>query len=255
VPDSARVTRVLELLDLPPEKRPSFLTLYLSPVDGAGHDFGPDSKEVNQAIVKVDSTLGRLIAGLDQRGLANAVNLVIVSDHGMAALSPERVIRLDDYIDQTAVKIDEFSPILTAWPGPGLADSVYNGLRRAPHLTTFRRGQLPSRWHLEGSPRTPPIVAIADEGWTIAWRDTTGTKRWTEKGNHGYDNSLPVMRAIFIAHGPAFRQGVSVPAFSNIHIYPLMAEVLGLDPADNDGSLDSVRAMLAHCDSRRCEAH
>ncbi len=252
LPDSARVARLLDLLDLPLDRRPTFLTLYVSPVDGAGHDFGPDSWQVNQAIARVDSTVGRLIAGLAQRGLADSVNLVIVSDHGMTALAPDRVIRLDDFVDRSSIQVDELSPTLTAWPGPGLEDSVYNGLRRARHLRVFRGSQLPSRLHLDNSPRIPPIVAIADEGWTLVWRGKGSDSLWSENGNHGYDDSLPSMHAIFIARGPGFRRGLRVPAFRNIHIYPLLIELLGLDPAPTDGSLDSVRAMLAHCDSRNC---
>ena len=52
------------------------------------------------------------------------------------------------------------------------------------------------------------------------------------------------MGAIFIAAGPAFREGVTVPAFQNIHVYPLLAEILGIRPARVDGSIDSVRALL-----------
>jgi hypothetical protein len=53
------------------------------------------------------------------------------------------------------------------------------------------------------------------------------------------------MRAIFLAHGPAFRHGVVVPPFRNIHVYSLIAKVLGLKPGETDGSLDSVRNVLA----------
>jgi hypothetical protein len=35
-----------------------------------------------------------------------------------------------------------------------------------------------------------------------------------------------------------------VPAFSNVHLYELMAHLLGVPSAPNQGSLDSVRAVL-----------
>jgi hypothetical protein len=87
-------------------------------------------------------------------------------------------------------------------------------------------------------------VAIADEGWTIAQRTANGQPTII-LGNHGFDDTLSTMRAIFIAHGPAFRRGITVPPFRNIHLYPLLAEVLGVTPAPTDGSLDSVRGVLA----------
>jgi predicted AlkP superfamily pyrophosphatase or phosphodiesterase len=241
MPDTARVRRLLEWLDLPLERRPTFLTLYSSAVDNAGHDYGPDAPETNRAIAQVDSIIGLLTAGLAERGRAN---LVIVSDHGMVSTGPDRVIWLDDYVSADALRVDEMSALLTAWPAAGLEDSVYQGLKRAPHLVVYRRAELPARFHLEGSPRVAPIVAIADEGWTIAQRTANG-QATIILGNHGFDDTLSTMRAIFIAHGPAFRRGITVAPFRNIHVYPLLAEVLGLTPARTDGSLDSVRALLA----------
>jgi predicted AlkP superfamily pyrophosphatase or phosphodiesterase len=241
MPDTARVSRLLGWLDLPLERRPTFLTLYSSAVDNAGHDHGPDAPETNRAIAQVDSLIGLLTAGLAERGRAN---LVIVSDHGMASTGPDRVIWLDDYVSADALRVDEMSALLTGWPAAGLEDSVYRGLKRAPHLVVYRRAELPARFHLEDSPRVAPIVAIADEGWTIAQRTATGQPTII-LGNHGFDDTLPSMRGIFIAQGPAFRRGVTVPPFRNIHVYSLLAEVLGVDPAPTDGSLDSVRALLA----------
>nr|MBA2304572.1 alkaline phosphatase family protein [Acidobacteriota bacterium] len=244
MPDSARVRRLLHWLDLPAERRPTFLTLYSSGVDNAGHEYGPDTPETNRAIARVDSLIGLLVTGLAGRRRSD-VNLVIVSDHGMAPTSPKRVVWLDDYVSPEAVRVDEMSALLTAWPEEGLEDSVYRGLRRAPHLAVYRRAELPARFHLEGSPRVAPLVAIADQGWTIARRPAANAPAEIILGNHGYDDSLSAMRAIFIARGPAFRRGVTVPPFRNIHVYPLLARVLGLNPGPHDGSLDSVRALLA----------
>ncbi len=244
MPDTARVRRLLQWLDLPLDRRPTFLTLYSSVVDNAGHDYGPDAPETNRAIARADSLIGLLAAALARRG---GPNLVIVSDHGMASTGPDRVIRLDDYVSADAMRVDEMSALLTAWPAAGLEDSVYRGLKRASHLVVYRRAELPARFHLEGSPRIAPIMAIADQGWTIARRTASGRPAIL-LGNHGFDDTLSSMGAIFIAHGPAFRRGITVPPFRNIHVYPLLAKVLGLTPAMTDGSLDSVRAMLAESD-------
>lgn len=63
-------------------------------------------------------------------------------------------------------------------------------------------------------------------------------------GEHGFDNLMPSMGATFIAAGPAFREGVTVPPFQNIHVYDLLCRLLGIRPAPNDGSPDSTRALL-----------
>jgi predicted AlkP superfamily pyrophosphatase or phosphodiesterase len=187
----------------------------------------------------------RLVAGLAERGLADAVNLVIVSDHGMAATGPDRVVVLDDHLDPDLLEIDALSPVLLARPRAGLEDSAYRALRAAPHLRVYRGPELPARFHLASSPRVPPIVAIADEGWEIRRRPKPGERPPpVGGGDHGYDDALSSMRAIFLAHGPGFRRRLVVPPFRNVHLYPLLAELLGVRPVATDGSLDSVRALL-----------
>jgi predicted AlkP superfamily pyrophosphatase or phosphodiesterase len=243
MPDPARVTRVLRWLDLSPRWRPTFLTMYLGGVDGAGHSYGPDAPETQAAIAHADTIIGMLWEGLARRGIADRVNLIILSDHGMTAGSRDRVIDLDRYLPSDWIDVDNLSPILTAWPRGGLEDSVYARLKTVPHLTVFRRAELPARFHLEGSTRVPPVIALADPGWRI--HDRSLLARPGRNGDHGYDDTVTDMRAIFLAHGPAFRHGLVVPPFRNIHVYSLIAKVLGLKPGETDGSLDSVRNVLA----------
>jgi predicted AlkP superfamily pyrophosphatase or phosphodiesterase len=242
MPDTARIGWMLERLALPPEERPVFLTLYFPLVDNAGHRYGPDAPATDSAIAEADRLIGRVMAGLERIGRGD-VNVLVVSDHGMAATSPERVIWLDDYVAEDAMEVDEMNTLLTAWPAPGLEDSVHRALERAPHLTVYRRGEAPDRFRMQG-PRIAPILALADEGWTITRRTADDPAPSIILGNHGYDDALPSMGALFVARGPAFRRGLRVPAFRNVHLYPLMAEVLRIEPLKSDGSLDSVRSFL-----------
>ena len=64
------------------------------------------------------------------------------------------------------------------------------------------------------------------------------------KATHGYDPKYTSMGGIFVGHGPAFKQGIDGPGFSNIHIYEMMCKILNLTPATNDGSLDSIKVFL-----------
>jgi predicted AlkP superfamily pyrophosphatase or phosphodiesterase len=246
ISNEERMRQVLSWLDLPSDKRPSFITVYFSSVDDAGHDGGPDSKEVITAIQEIDGVLGLLLQGLKERNILNKINIIIVSDHGMTAISSDRVIFLDDYIDLSNVDVIDWSPVLALNPKPGLEDAIYNDLVRAhPRLKIYRKEEMPLRFHYRKSPRIPAIIGVADEGWSIGTHETFKSKPYYfTGGNHGFDNQLPSMGAIFIARGPAFKSGLVVPAFQNIHLYELMAAVLNIEPAPNDGNLDSVRVML-----------
>jgi predicted AlkP superfamily pyrophosphatase or phosphodiesterase len=245
VPHDVRVRQVLDWLRLPAESVPSFTTLYFSVVDGAAHRFGPEAPQTDSAITRVDSAITALWRGIQQSPLRNRINLILVSDHGMAATSRDRVIVLDDYLDAASYHAVDFNPVAMLVPRSGLENQVYERLRQAPHLTVYRKAELPARWHFRDHPRVTPIVAVADEGWSITTRENFDRNRsFGVGGNHGYDNRLPSMRASFLAIGPAFVAGKVVDHVRTIDLYALMAQILGVRPAPNDGSLDSIRVVL-----------
>jgi predicted AlkP superfamily pyrophosphatase or phosphodiesterase len=231
-----RLATFFSWLNKPVADRPIFFTLYFSDVDSAGHDFGPGSSGLRAAVQKVDATLGKLLAGLEQRGVLDKLNIIIVSDHGMVAVHPDHNIFIDDYIDLSQVRIAAWSPVLTLSAGNN-TDEVIAELRKAPHLKVYRKQDVPARLHYNDSDRIPPIVAIADPGWMITSHKRFADKKKPTRGDHGYDNAVKDTWGIFIARGPAFRPGMRTRPFENIHIYSAMCSILGLQPAPNDGSL------------------
>jgi predicted AlkP superfamily pyrophosphatase or phosphodiesterase len=250
MPANERIDRVLRWLDLPVAERPTFLSVYFSDVDGAGHDNGPNAQAVGDAVRRVDRYLNRLVQGLAKRHIADRVNIVIVSDHGMAESNSSRVVVLDDYLSLDGLDIVDLNPTLGVFPPAGREDAVYNSLAGAnPHLRVFRKAETPESWHYRDHPRIPPIVGVADEGWQVM-RRTTLTAQIAKGQNgpigvHGYDplNAI-TMRGIFVAAGPAFKSGVTVQPFENVHIYDVLAQVLGVTPAPNDGDPAVGRSLL-----------
>jgi len=64
-------------------------------------------------------------------------------------------------------------------------------------------------------------------------------------GEHGYDNTLPDMGASFYAWGPAIRPGLTIPAFENVNVYPLIAQILGLEITEKiDGNAKVLQPIL-----------
>jgi predicted AlkP superfamily pyrophosphatase or phosphodiesterase len=247
-PAADRVDAGLAWLEKPRPERPSLITLYFEDADTAGHATGPDSQDTRDAIGRLDGYLGRLLRGLERRNLLNQVNIVLVSDHGMAAVDNRRVVVVDDYVPLDDIDIVDINPTLSVVPKPGKEDAVYGALTHAPHLSAYRRTETPASWHYRDHPRIPPIVAVADEGWQVLRRSTVdqiaARKIRGEGGAHGYDPKFRSMHGIFIAAGPAFKRGARVPAFENIHLYDALAQVLGVPPAPNDGDPAVARTLL-----------
>lgn len=244
VPLTQRVDTVLGWLDRPAKIRPDFVTLYFEPVDVAAHHHSPVSPETDAALSEVEAALARLVAGLRARGLEHRVNLVIVSDHGMAASSNQRLIVWDDLVDLSKIRLIGAGPFVGVLPAAGY-DAATERALLAPgaHHRCWRKGEIPVRFHYGAHRRVPPVVCLAQTGWLFITRAAIPRAR-VVGGEHGYDPEDPLMAALFVANGPAFRRGAIVPAFDNVDLYPLMARLLGVRPQANDGDLRELGPAL-----------
>jgi predicted AlkP superfamily pyrophosphatase or phosphodiesterase len=242
-----RVDTVLAWLDLPPGKRPDLLTLYFDAVDHQGHAYGPDSAQVNEALRQTDAALARLVDGLRKRGLYGNTDIVVVSDHGMAFTPPEQTIVADDYVDLDSVDVVALGVLAGFNPKPGhdFATAEKTLLTPHEHMQCWRKADVPARLDYGKHPRVPAVICLAQTGWKITSRDAIAKRtRPMSIGEHGYDNADPLMRALFVAHGPDFRPGLVVPEFPNTDVYPLLAHLLHIVPAANDGHYEQVKGML-----------
>ncbi len=238
--DFARVDTLLGWLDLPAAERPSLYTLYFDIVDTAGHRFGPDAYETTAAAAQVDSALARLVAGLEARSVA--ANLIIVSDHGMAAISDDRLIDLDAMMPAGAGRVVWDGPLAGVEPVNGADISALVGVH--PHGECVRKQDAAARFGYGAHVRVPAIICLAEVGWRYRSAQIP-PYRTPSLGAHGYDPNAPEMAALFIAHGPAFRRGVHLPTFNNVSVYPLLAHVAGVTPEANEGNLADTAAALA----------
>ena len=248
--DEVRVDEVLGWLELPAAKRPRLITLYFSEPDRSGHAFGPASKQAATAVAHVDAMLARLRAGVEKRGLDGSVDWIVVSDHGMMATDLANSIVLEDYIDLADLEppsIEGLSVFGLLRPIAGKERSVLRALSRAhPHLHAARKEKVPERLHFRAHRRISPVVVWVDAGWSLfATRaELAAARADPHPGVHGYDPAVREMQGIFVASGPSFRKGLVTPPLDNVDVYPLLARLLGLPPAPNDGDPKHTAAML-----------
>jgi predicted AlkP superfamily pyrophosphatase or phosphodiesterase len=251
VPNFLRVDKVLSWLDNPVESRPTMITLYFSNVDDAGHEFGPEAEETKYALWEVDGAIDRLMSGLRERGIDKKVNVIVVSDHGMATVDVRKTTFLDDHFNfDDTERILWTSEIIQIFPKAGKEGVIFNKIKNLERVKCWKKNDIPERLNYRQGKRVAPIVCSSKEGWI------TTNHEWYEdwlkgledtnkpRGAHGYDNALESMRATFIAHGPAFRRGFLAEPFQNVDVYNLMCTILGLKPASNDGKLERVNEIL-----------
>ncbi len=242
-----RVDGLLVWLSLPPAQRPRFATLYFDLVDTKGHDFGPEAPETAAAVLEADAAIGRLIEGLAKLGLGDRTDFVIVSDHGMEPISPDRVIFMDDYADLKSFDVDSAGPNAGLRPKTETPEQLAARFRgKHPELNVWLRNEVPERLHFRASDRIAPVILSASPGWYITSHEFLRTRRVTfEKGTHGFDPASTNMGALFVASGPSFKRGHEFADVENIHVYNLLCAALGVKPAPNDGDDRLVREALA----------
>jgi alkaline phosphatase D len=242
IPDAARVDQVLDWLTLPPERRPHFLTLYFDIVDHNGHEFGPETKEVEDSVHHLDDMIGRLMSGV--ASMKQRVDVIVVSDHGMATVEGNW-INLDQFADLAGF---ESAGSLLYAPSEAAAEKVYEQLKGASDkFTVYRRKDVPANLHYNGNPREGDPIVIANGPYLIrahAPSDPAIAARMS-KGMHGYDpHKMKQMFASFYAEGSDFKPGATVAPFENIDLYPLIADILGLKIGAIDGQIDGLTKIL-----------
>lgn len=243
-PKIDRVTKVIEWLQMPKEKRPRFLTLYFHDVDSAGHRFGPSSQQVKDAIMDVDLHLGILFDEIKK--LDYKVNIIVVSDHGMRKLEAEKTLILDPRIKEMIDNGD----IMMIGKGPHALlyfndKTKINGARRilkkSKHITVYRPKDLPAKFGYSDNPRVGDLILEMEPGYYLYQKE--GKK--ASGGSHGWDPYKDQqMQGIFYASGPNFKKG-EIDTIDNIHLYPAIMKVLGLEvTSDIDGKLSVLQQYI-----------
>lgn len=254
VPFEERVDIVLNYFDLPNDEIPSFMTLYFEDPDHQGHKVGPDDPQITEAVARVDAMIGRLIQGLEARGVFEDVNIIMVGDHGMVGTCDKKLIFLEDlaqWIEIPKDWIQSYTPLLSIRPPPNYSakdvvtkmnEGLQSGkVQNGQYLKVYLKEELPDRLHYSASDRIPPIIGLIDEAFKV---EQKSSKRFECGGSHGYDNAFFSMRTIFIGHGPKFARGRKVPSFENVQIYNLVTTILNIQGASNNGTASFPKTIL-----------
>lgn len=275
-----KVDRLLELLDMPgmenpgvdiSNMRPQLIAAYVPNVDADGHRYGPNSTEIRTTITDVDTMLDQLFHGLEVRNLTNIVNVIIVSDHGMATTDISRMIQIDDVVDLDKVAHVDGWPLVGIRPkNPADLQMLYKqalgNLKDNPNYEVrLKDKDMPERYHFSKNDRIAPLWIIPKAGWAIVKKEEFDIQdakakglKYEPIGLHGYDHEHPLMRAIFIARGPAFphQPHSKIEVFrklpihirntknctlmnypENIEVYNMLCDSVGMQPKPNNGTL------------------
>ncbi|GHA59491.1 alkaline phosphatase family protein [Pontibacter akesuensis] len=231
IPFESRVQTVVDWLELPEEKRPHLITFYMPEVDHAGHRYGPDAPETRQAVQEMDAQLKQLTDAVAETGLP--VNYIFVSDHGMTQIDTDSTLPMPAAIDTANYWVSGGGMVVELHAKEQSKRAIkrsYKQLKQEANgaYHVYTRNNLPRHLHYgrkdDAFRRVGDILLLTDAPKVFHF----GT-RTPSPGTHGYDPvAVKDMHATFYAWGPAFKEGLKIPAFQNIHVYPVVTELLGL---------------------------
>ncbi|VUZ46520.1 unnamed protein product [Hymenolepis diminuta] len=233
VPDLRfRVDRVMDWITKPDV---NFVAMYYNEPDSSGHKFGPDSKEVLDAIDKCNDGLAYLLERIDNSdAFLEKPNIIVTSGHGMTKIDLyPKIVKIYEYLplDKYMAEVDESPVTLGVWPlpsGKGV-DELYTMVKKAEtdggHCKVYKKEEIPDEYHYKRNDRIAPIVVIAEEGWML---QTNKSKPFTGSlaGMHGYNNSNADMHPFIIGAGPGIRRVGRVDWFYQVDVYTLVLLLL-----------------------------
>ena len=192
-------------------------------------------------IVELDFLVGYFMAEIQDLPIADKINFIVTSDHGMGNVSEDRKVVLEEHLTMDWIEeMQGYNPNYNIKVKEGYTDSIYNELNEIEHISFWKSEMVPERLHYGTNERTLDFVVVADSSWGLV---PSADKR-VGFGAHGYDNDNKDMHAVFYAYGPAFKENYVSPAFNNVDIYLLISHILNLQPASVDGSFDNVMGLL-----------
>ncbi len=234
-----RIAEIERMLKMPEGKRPQLIMAYFDEPDHSGHTFGPESKQTRKQVETLDCLLGQLWNDIRQMPDGKKVNLIITADHGMGRNSNERIVNLAKYLDKSWYKTIANGFPTMIYPNKGCADKILKALAKVPHIRAWHKDKMPAYFNYGTNKNIADIVVVSDIGWVFSDQDKVLA------GNHGFDPNYSDMHVIFRAAGPDFKQGYAKPlVFKNVDVYPLLSHLLGITPANNDGSFDDIADLL-----------
>lgn len=234
--------RISEWLRLPAAARPHLIAVEISGPAAAARRYGPDAAETKAAVRRADGFIGRLDADLKAIGLP--VNLVVVSDRGMAK-TEGGWITLDQFASLAGF---ETVGSLLYSPAEQARERIYRQLNHVSSLfIVYRRKDLPPDFHANLNPRMGDPVMMATGAYAIRPHGSTAAQADAPPpaGADGLDpQAQSEMKAIFFAAGPDIVPGKTVAPFENVNLYPWIAHILGLKAPKSDGSLNILSGTL-----------
>lgn len=231
--------------------KPNLLLFHLLTTDSMQHQYGVRSLGQQTALVLADARVGRLVEACRRAGILATTTFVVVSDHGFKTYTHRirgNVVLKEHGLSDAAWAIAEGGTANVYVTGQAdraktidAIKAAFTGVEGVAEVLTpadYPRYALPSPVTM---PRMSDVVVAARDGYAFA-AGVTGLAvealpEGVSLGAHGYLNTDPDLRAIFVASGAGVKRGAPLGVIRNLDVAPTIAAWLGLRMTNVDGQI------------------
>jgi hypothetical protein len=139
--------------DQPP---PKFTYHEYSLTDAAGHDYGPHSDGIRDALIETDKRIGKVLDVIRARGLFDSTLFVITTDHGMAPIDADLAANQVQAVLDAGLKAVTAEPLVYLLDVDVTVEHAMDG--RTATITVVENDPTPS-----GFEERPPVAGAAVE--------------------------------------------------------------------------------------------
>jgi predicted AlkP superfamily pyrophosphatase or phosphodiesterase len=243
--------------DIIKKHHPDLLLFHLLALDGIEHKTGFGNDSGKNTIAFLDDRVKDIVEAVREAGDLDRTTFLIVSDHGQESvfhhINGNLMLRQAGLqgpgVKNPAFSIPEggFTPVFQKH---AMAESTAALKAAFAGKPGIRAALTPEEAAKEGWPvpsntdQGPDLLVYAANGF--AFDGDKGSEVITETkevGAHGYPNTEPLMKEIFIASGAGIAKKGEIPEFNNIDVAPTIARLLNVHLDNIEGK--AVTAILS----------
>lgn len=235
--------------------QPDVLLVHNCLIDSVRHRYGAFSQQLNDAFDLTDEWLGDVIRAMEDAGVYEETNFVILSDHGQRDIT--KTVKINALLEREGLL--QVAPDGTLYDWQAFAHS--NGMSTTVHLidntnkklydrvyACLQRLQAEGKYGIEqiwtkeevaerygqGGPFSFMVEAEDGIQFSNAITGDIVTTSETPRGKHGY---MPEKgpHPVFLANGPVFSHGATLENANLVDIAPTLAAALGQTMPEADG--------------------
>lgn len=203
--------------------KPQFVSIHFADTDFTRHDYGVGSEQDEEALVRMDRRVQKLIDAVEKNGMKDNTVFVVMSDHGQENV-PNGYIGLDEILVNE--KLGRAQSVgMGAFIYPKDYDKALEYLKAHKeelHVETILERDELRRMH---APKGVELAVQSASGYGYVDRNC----KCDHKGDHGFGVDHPTAKALLWLVGGPFKKGERMEKADIVDIAPTISEILGLN--------------------------